>query len=49
MTALNLMETALCLGLYVALAGSYGLSYAIARLRRGGNFPPTWRRAEEHK
>ena len=39
MTALNLMVTALSLGLYVALAGSYGLSYAIARLRGGGNLP----------
>jgi hypothetical protein len=33
MTAINLMQTALLLGLYVTLAGSYGLSYAVARLR----------------
>jgi hypothetical protein len=40
MTATALMQTALWLGLYVALAGSYGLSYAIARLRGAGRFPP---------
>jgi hypothetical protein len=39
MTATVLMETALLLGLYVALAGSYGLSYAIARLRGAARFP----------
>jgi hypothetical protein len=39
MTAMNLIQTALLLGLYVALAGSYGLSYAIARLRGAGSFP----------
>jgi hypothetical protein len=33
MTELSLLETALLLGLYVALAGSYGLVYAIARLQ----------------
>jgi len=33
MTRLNLLETALLLGLYVALAGSYGLVYAFARLQ----------------
>ena len=32
MTKLSLLETALLLGLYVVLAGSYGLVYAIARL-----------------
>jgi hypothetical protein len=32
MTKLSLLETALLLGLYVMLAGSYGLVYAIARL-----------------
>jgi hypothetical protein len=40
MTATALMETALLLGLYVALAGSYGLSYALARLRGARRFPP---------
>ena len=40
MTATALMETALLLGLYVALAGSYGLSYALARLRGAGRFSP---------
>jgi hypothetical protein len=39
MTAVNLMETALLLGLYVTLAGTYGLSYAIARLRGAGSLP----------
>jgi len=39
MTAITLMQTALLLGLYVALAGSYGLSYAIARLRGAGPLP----------
>ena len=39
MTATALMQTALLLGLYVALAGSYGLSYALARLRGAGRFP----------
>ena len=33
MTRLSLLETALLLGVYVALAGSYGLVYAIARLQ----------------
>jgi hypothetical protein len=33
MTPVSLLETALLLGLYVALAGSYGLVYAIARLK----------------
>jgi hypothetical protein len=33
MAPVNLLETALLLGLYVALAGSYGLVYAIARLK----------------
>jgi hypothetical protein len=33
MTAVSLLETALLLGLYVALAGAYGLVYAIARLK----------------
>jgi hypothetical protein len=32
MTGLGLLETALLLGVYVALAGSYGLLYALARL-----------------
>ena len=32
MTTLSLLETALLLGVYVALAGSYGLVYALARL-----------------
>ena len=39
MTATVLMQTALLLGLYVALAGSYGLFYALARLRGAGRFP----------
>jgi inner membrane protein involved in colicin E2 resistance len=33
MTAVSLLETALLLGLYVALAGAYGLVYAIVRLK----------------
>lgn len=33
MSELDLLQTALLLGLYVALAGSYGLVYAIARLQ----------------
>ncbi len=33
MNQINLLQTALLLGLYVALAGSYGLVYAIARLQ----------------
>ena len=33
MSEISLLETALLLGLYVALAGSYGLVYAIARLQ----------------
>jgi len=33
MNEISLLQTALLLGLYVALAGSYGLVYAIARLR----------------
>ena len=33
MSAINLLQAALLLGLYVALAGSYGLVYAIARLQ----------------
>ena len=33
MSAISLLQTALLLGLYVALAGSYGLVYAIARLQ----------------
>ena len=33
MSEINLLQTALLLGLYVALAGSYGLVYAVARLR----------------
>ena len=33
MTKLSLLETALLLGVYVALAGSYGLIYALARLQ----------------
>jgi hypothetical protein len=33
MSGIGLLQTALLLGLYVALAGSYGLVYAIARLR----------------
>jgi hypothetical protein len=33
MTRLSLLETALLLGVYVALAGSYGLVYAFARLQ----------------
>ena len=33
MNAINLLQAALLLGLYVALAGSYGLVYAIARLQ----------------
>jgi hypothetical protein len=32
MTMLSLLETALLLGVYVALAGSYGIIYALARL-----------------
>ena len=34
MNEIGLLQTALLLGLYVALAGSYGLVYAIARLQR---------------
>jgi hypothetical protein len=33
MSGIGLLQTALLLGLYVALAGSYGLVYAIARLQ----------------
>jgi hypothetical protein len=33
MTKITLLETALLLGVYVALAGSYGLVYALARLQ----------------
>ena|SRR5215831_11812833 len=33
MTRLSLLETALLLGVYVALAGSYGVVYALARLQ----------------
>ena len=33
MIRLSLLETALLLGAYVALAGCYGLVYAIARRR----------------
>ncbi len=33
MSEISLLQTALLLGLYVALAGSYGLAYAIARLQ----------------
>ena len=33
MSEIGLLQTALLLGLYVALAGCYGLAYAIARLR----------------
>jgi hypothetical protein len=33
MSEIGLLQTALLLGLYVALAGSYGLVYAIARLQ----------------
>jgi hypothetical protein len=33
MIPLDLLETALLLGLYVALAGAYGLAYAIVRLK----------------
>jgi hypothetical protein len=32
MSGFSLLETALLLGVYVALAGSYGLVYALARL-----------------
>src|SRR5262249_46098048 len=35
MNEISLLQTALLLGLYVALAGSYGLVYAIARLHEG--------------
>jgi hypothetical protein len=35
MNEISLLQTALLLGLYVALAGSYGLVYAIARLNEG--------------
>lgn len=35
MTALSLLGTALLLGLYVLLAGGYGLAYSIARLHPG--------------
>ena len=41
MTGLSLLATALLLGMYVVLAGCYGLLYAIARLQGG----PTLRRA----
>jgi hypothetical protein len=37
MSEFSLLQTALLLGLYVALAGSYGLVYAIARLQ-GASF-----------
>ena len=40
MNEISLLETALLLGLYVALAGSYGLVYAIARLQEGVDSPP---------
>ena len=40
MIKLGLLETALLLGLYVALAGTYGLVFAMARLWDG----PTMRR-----
>jgi hypothetical protein len=33
MSEIGLLQTALLLGLYVALAGSYGLVYAFARLQ----------------
>jgi hypothetical protein len=33
MSAINLLQAALLLGLYVTLAGSYGIVYAIARLQ----------------
>jgi hypothetical protein len=33
MSAPDLLRTALLLGVYVALAGLYGLAYAVARLR----------------
>jgi peptidoglycan/LPS O-acetylase OafA/YrhL len=33
MSEIGLLQTALLLGFYVALAGSYGLVYAIARLQ----------------
>jgi len=33
MTRLSLLETALLLGVYVTLAGCYGLVYALARLQ----------------
>jgi hypothetical protein len=33
MSEIGVLQTALLLGLYVALAGSYGLAYAIARLQ----------------
>jgi hypothetical protein len=35
MNEISLLQAALLLGLYVALAGSYGLVYAIARLNEG--------------
>ena len=35
MINLDLLLTALLLGLYVALGGGYGLLYAVARLRNG--------------
>ena len=33
MTGLGLLQTALLLGLYVLLAGGYGLAYTVARLK----------------
>jgi hypothetical protein len=39
MNVMKLMETALLLGLYAVLAGGYGLSYAIARLRGAASLP----------
>ena len=40
MNEISLLQTALLLGLYVALAGSYGLVYAIARLNEGSILHP---------
>ena len=38
MMQLRLLETALLLGLYVLLAGGYGLTYTLARLRSRPSF-----------